>query len=288
MTNGQPIIRAWAYSRVSSERQYQSHLSIENQAVECKRYYEYRLAPHGVILGDGSGRPEGFMFGDDRAVSAKIPTLRRPAAVELDKRLTPGTHIIFPKIDRAWRSMRDAVAVIDRWRDRGCHIHFASENICESNDPKWRSPFAKMMIYMMTICAEMERERMSERQRDAYAARRARIAAGLPGTPGNKPPLGMKRRNNSWVPNDVECAALELIMHLREVQKLSRNKVAMLCWNHVKLRNGTFGRSSNIDTYYIPKARALGLQPSLRYWKMAKKVPKSQQPLIDQAEQTSH
>ena len=34
---------AFSYTRVSSDRQFKSHLSLDHQEAECQRYFDYRL-----------------------------------------------------------------------------------------------------------------------------------------------------------------------------------------------------------------------------------------------------
>ena len=268
---------AWAYSRVSSESQYRSHLSLENQAAECLRYYDFKLAPRGVLIG---GRdPNQFMFGDDAAVSSRVPLLRREAAIEMDRRLGKGDHIILPKIDRAWRSMRDAVSAIDYWKGRGIHVHFASECMCESSDPEWRTPSVKILLYAMTMCAEMERDRISERMKDMYAAKRARGEVV-----GNIPPLGMRRVGKQLVPDEYERSVLALVRHLIEVQKMPLERVMMLLWRAgVKLRNQNWQGKRSIDRI-LARAVEQDIVASLRYWDTApnpQRVPPEQQALLE-------
>ena len=134
-------------------------------------------------------------------------------------------------------------------------------------------------MYLVAVMAEWEREMISERQRAAYRARRARIAHGLGGTPGNKPAYGRKRSHNDWVPDDEELAVLELVLHLREVQGMSYARVAMTCWNRVKLRNCSWSNGWTVKKL-VKRAQAMGLEPSLRYWSSAKNVPEAQRALI--------
>lgn len=266
---------AYFYSRVSSAQQYKSHLSLETQAADCLRYYDYKLAPAGVLI---PGRdPKLCMFGDDRAISSRVPILRREAAIAMDKRLKPGDHIVFPKIDRAWRSMRDAVLAIDYWRDRGIHVHFASENMCESNDPKWRTPMVKVMLYTMTMCAEMERDRISERMRDAYAAKRAR---GLAITNGSTK-LGWKWSGQQMVPDKDERTVMALIRHMLKVQGMAPSLVLAILWGHnVKLRKQQWKSYRSLEEI-CQRAIDEGIEPSLKYWTTAARVPTSQRKLLE-------
>ena len=158
--NNTPV--AFGLTRVSSDKQFKSHLSIENQQAECQRYFDSYLSSKGTLWGG--------LFGDDEGISSKIPTLRRPAAIELDRRLHKGDHVICLAVDRLWRDMADLVAVTNRWMQMGVTLHFVQERIVFDG-----SANALFQLQLFTALAQCDRSKISQRQKDANAARRALI-----------------------------------------------------------------------------------------------------------------
>ena len=236
----------------SSDKQFKSHLSIENQQAECQRYFDIYLSPKGAAWGG--------LFGDDEGISSKVPTLRRPAAIELDRRLRAGDHVISLAVDRLWRDMADLVAVTDRWMKMGVTIHFIQERLIMDGTPS-----ALFQLHLCTAFAQWDRSKISQRVKDANAARRARGDK----TVGNKPAYGKQRSRTKleWVDSDREIAALQLLLHLRDVQQMTFEQIALLAGRAITLRSCTFSGTWRTKQI-IDRAREAGHQPSLRYWSM--------------------
>lgn len=140
-----PDATAWGYRRASTEDQI---LTLAAQEDEILRYYELWLKPKSVKWG-------GFFT--DSAVSGKDRFVDRPAGRELANRLRRGDHVVFSKLDRGWRNVRDLLFCVDLWDDQGVAIHMLDLRIDTS------TPEGKLILVVFGALAEWERRRISER-----------------------------------------------------------------------------------------------------------------------------
>jgi hypothetical protein len=156
--------------------------------------------------------------------------------------------------------MADLVAVTNRWMQMGVTFHFVQERIVFDG-----SANALFQLQLFTALAQWDRSKISQRQKDANAARRVRGDK----TVGNKPAYGKKRAKNKleWVDNDREIAALQLLLHFRDIQQMSFEQIALLAGRTITLRSCTFSGTWRIKQI-IDRAREAGHHPSLRYWAM--------------------
>lgn len=192
---------AFGYGRVSTHRQ---ELSIEVQRQQTHQYYLWKLSHDKV------GWAEWYC---DPAVSGKLSFREREAGFALSQRVQSGDHIIFAKLDRAFRNARDALECLDSWKDRGIHVHFLDIGANTS------TPFGHMMVQMLAVFAEWEREKIRERTREAFAELKRR---GLPTT---NAPLGfdlqgktVKKggKGRTLVVNEDEMLVMKRVAQLRQ------------------------------------------------------------------------
>src|SRR4051812_22306451 len=87
----------YGYVRVSTQKQADQGLSLEQQEEQIKRYFEFRLQPQGYQWGG--------MF-RDAATSGKTPMLLRPSGGELSRAVEKGDVVVVAKLDRAFRNLR--------------------------------------------------------------------------------------------------------------------------------------------------------------------------------------
>lgn len=190
------------YSHLDSGDGY----SLESQLVECRRYCQWNAARLPAIFHDP------FV---DRAKSAfKIPFLSREAGQALDMVLEEGDHVVFAKIDRAFRSLRDFCVVIADWQERGIIIH-AADGSCDMS-----TPHGIAMTQMMVTFAELDSRLKSVRIKEALA--RA-AAAGSPvnsESPYGKKWVGHKKHRRLAWDEDVRAIGQEIV-RLRDTTGIS-------------------------------------------------------------------
>jgi len=95
---------------------------------------------------------------------------RRPVYDRVMRMLEPGDTFVVWDLDRAFRSVVDAVTEAEKLRQRGIHFSVASLHV-DTSTP------AGMFVYtMMAALAEFERRIVSQRTREGLAAARERGA----------------------------------------------------------------------------------------------------------------
>ena len=148
-------IRAVAYVRVNSDQQAESGLSLEHQQEKCRALatvHDYQLID--VIV--------------DAAESGK--TLDRPGMARVlamaDARKVDA--VLVAKLDRITRSVRDLADLLDRFARGRVALVSASESL------NTETASGRMVVRMLAVIAEWEREAIGERTRDALTAKRQR------------------------------------------------------------------------------------------------------------------
>ena len=202
---------AIAYVRVSTNKQGESGLSLEDQERDCKRY----------------ARGKGLRIVETMTdvCSASVPFGEREwgaRALEM-LRLRKANHLVIKKIDRVFRSLRDMVNTMQLLATYKVSLHVAEHSM------DWGSPQGKLLLGILTTFAEYEREICAERTRAAKAAARAR---------GDY--LGGIR------PYGFRLGERQVIERMRELRKhgLSYRKVA-----EALTEEGTFNRNGNPFDY---------------------------------------
>jgi DNA invertase Pin-like site-specific DNA recombinase len=120
----------------------------------------------------------GFELADlfvDAAVSGSVPIEDRPEGARMLARLKPGDQVITVKLDRMFRSARDALNTLDSLKKRGVSLH-----MLDMGGDVTGNGVSRLMFTILSAVAEMERDRASERMRDAKAElrRQGRYAGG--------------------------------------------------------------------------------------------------------------
>jgi DNA invertase Pin-like site-specific DNA recombinase len=168
---------AFGYGRVSTGKQ---EISIEAQQKQVEGYYNYRLQPIGLVWGG---------WYRDTAVSGKKPIKERKAGGALCERLRRGDHVILSRFDRGFRDAVDATVTLQHWQNMGITAHFLDMNVDGS------TTFGKMLLTLCMYFAQIERERIGERTRQAQQHIRSTghwLAGYSARHFGSDPPPGMK------------------------------------------------------------------------------------------------
>jgi DNA invertase Pin-like site-specific DNA recombinase len=147
---------AIGYIRVSSEEQADSGLGLVAQREKIHAYCTLK----GLELAE--------VF-EDAGVSGGKPLDRRPAGAKLlaTAKKTKAV-VIVAKLDRLFRSVADAAAVIDEFDKKGIQL----VAIAESFD--MTSPYGRAMAQMASVFAELERAMIRERTKSAMHVKRSR------------------------------------------------------------------------------------------------------------------
>lgn len=134
----------WPYIRCSHIKRVESGLGLEVQRRAVKEYCS-------KLEEAGDGLLDLHDVISDEAVSAfTTPFHERPGGKYISDRLQEGDHVVVYRLDRAWRSINDAASCIERWLDRGVHVHLVSDGMRSD------SPMGKLHFYTLSYIAWVE------------------------------------------------------------------------------------------------------------------------------------
>jgi putative DNA-invertase from lambdoid prophage Rac len=190
------MARIFGYCRVSTTEQADEGVSLAAQQQQIT----------GYAMMKGWQVAEFFV---ERAVSGSIPLADRPEGKRLLAAAGKGDVIITAKLDRAFRSAADALAVLEEFKDQGIGLHMIDlgGDVCGNG-------ISKMVFTILAAVAEGERDRIRERIRDA---KRQLTSQGV--FSGGKRPFGFDLVQDGevtrMVPNESEQAAIELMVMMR-------------------------------------------------------------------------
>lgn len=151
------------YIRCSHEDSAVSGLGLEAQEIACRSIADQIIREHG---------PHNVRVYVDRAVSAyKKKTasfVNRPAGKSLLLAAKRGDHVVFARLDRAFRRIQELCNQMASWEDAGVSLHF--------HTPKFdtASAMGKMMLQIFGVFAEFESTMQSERTKAGLERARAR------------------------------------------------------------------------------------------------------------------
>ena len=138
----------FAYSRVSTIKQAEEGVSIEVQEDQIKNYAKLK----------GPGRNTWI---SDKGVSGSIPLAERDGGSRLFQEAKSGDIIICAKLDRMFRSARDALNVLEQFKSRGVSLHFIDLGGDVGNG------IGQLVFTILSAVAEQERTRIRERISEA-------------------------------------------------------------------------------------------------------------------------
>jgi site-specific DNA recombinase len=185
-------LRLIGYVRVSTEEQASEGISLAAQRV--------RLGAYCDALGH-----ELVAVVEDAGVSAK--STKRPGLQRALRALRKGeaAGLLVVKLDRLTRSVRDMVDLVDRYFAVGKGSALIS--VGESIDTATAA--GRMLLALLAVIAQWEREAIAERTREALRHKRA-AGARLGAVP-----LGFKRHGDAFVRDEGEQATLARARELR-------------------------------------------------------------------------
>jgi DNA invertase Pin-like site-specific DNA recombinase len=98
--------------------------------------------------------------------SGSIPFFQRPGGIEVKKLVEEGilTSLSVWQIDRLGRDLRDIINTIHYFNEKKIGINFISQGLTTLDHEGKESPISKMIISILGIVGEMERNQIKERQ----------------------------------------------------------------------------------------------------------------------------
>lgn len=208
-------MRLVAYCRVSTEEQANEGVSLGAQRA--------RLEAWATAMGH-----ELVDVVEDAGVSAK--SLKRPGLRRALKMLRARTAdgVLVAKVDRLTRSIRDLVELVERYFGSG---KFALVSVAEAIDTS--SAAGRMILNLLGVFAQWEREAIAERTREALRHKKAN------GARLGAVPLGFRRAGDGFVVDQAEQDVLKRALELDAAgEKLSAIARTLKAEGHKTKRGG--------------------------------------------------
>jgi putative DNA-invertase from lambdoid prophage Rac len=213
----------YGYTRVSTDRQANEGESLGAQ----KRTIE------GYAMMLGLQVTEIVI---ERGVSGSTPLAERPGGAKLLRLLQAGDIVITPKLDRMFRSARDALEILDVLKARGVNLH-----MIDLGGDVTGNGISKLVFTILSAVAEAERDRTRERIRDVKRDQKARKRYL-----GGAVPFGWQvGPNKELIENQKQQRAISRMVKMREAGKSLRTIAATLGNDGFKLSH--FGVQKIID-----------------------------------------
>lgn len=198
------------YPRVSTEDQSRFGHSLDEQKERMLKLCDYK-------------NYEVYKVYEDAGISAK--DMNRPAFQEMIQDIKDGkiNKIIVHKLDRLTRSIKDLEEICTFLDQNNCSLESISEDINTS------SANGKFFIRMLTILAQLEIERTSERTKFGM------VGAVKKGHFVGRAPIGYDKVDKKLVINDIESEVIRRIFDLY-IKGMAANAITKLL-NEEKVLN---------------------------------------------------
>jgi DNA invertase Pin-like site-specific DNA recombinase len=150
------------------------------------------------------------IFADTITGTARV----RPELDRLLTELRPGDVVVVTKYDRAARSLKDLLEIVDLLRSRGAGFRSLGEDIDTT------TPAGKLVFHIFGSIAEFERARIVERTKEGLEAARKRGRVG-----GRPPALSPAQKIEVKRMRDVEHRSIPEIADLFKVSDKTIRRV---------------------------------------------------------------
>lgn len=148
-------MKAIGYVRVSTDEQAKEGISLDHQRAKIRAYVKL----HDMSLAD---------IIEDQGFSAKDLKGRPGAQAVIDLAKSGAVQaVVVYKLDRMFRNAAEALSVSTEFNRLGVALHSVTESL-DTN-----SAMGRFFFTIMAACAEMERNLISERTRDALRHKKA-------------------------------------------------------------------------------------------------------------------
>jgi putative DNA-invertase from lambdoid prophage Rac len=151
----------WSYIRWSHTNSSESRLSESTQTTAITHYVEGLVREH----------PEHTVAQPlvEEAVSAsKIRLRNRPIGRVLCRAVQPGDIVVFARLDRSFRNVRDMSTTVRDWIDRDIYAHFVDVRLDLSQ------PYGRLIAHLLASIAEWESDYRSQRSKEVASELRRR------------------------------------------------------------------------------------------------------------------
>ncbi len=182
----------YSYSRVSTTKQADEGQSLSAQERSVAGY----VMMHGLTV------TQAFV---ERGVSGSVPLRDRPQGRAMLAALKPDDVVITPKLDRMFRSARDALDVLDDLKARNISLH-----MIDLGGDVISNGISKLVFTILSAVAEAERDRIRERISTVKADQKTRghYLGGIV-------PYGYKLVNRYLEPVPEQQAIISEVLTLR-------------------------------------------------------------------------
>jgi DNA invertase Pin-like site-specific DNA recombinase len=194
-------MKIYYYLRVSTAEQAGRGNSLDVQ--------RERLTGYSLMQGWKDRRTDMFV---DAGVSGSVPLGERPEGRRLLAAVKPGDVIAVTKLDRMFRSAKDALAVLEDLKGRRVALH-----MLDLGGDVLGNGIGKMVFTILAAVAENERERIAERIREA---KQHLVEQGI--YAGGKRPFGFDVVDGRLEPNANEQRMLARMKRMRAQGKTYR------------------------------------------------------------------
>ena len=210
----------YGYLRVSTKHQAEEGLSLEAQQRQVE----------GYAMMQGLEIDEFFI---DRAVSGWKPFDTRPEGARLAGCMHSGDTILCPKLDRMFRSAKDALIVSDELKKKGVSLH-----LMDLGGDVTGNGVSKVFFTIVAAFAEFERDRIAERITDVKANERSK-GRYLGGTR----PFGYQvNEANELIKDDNEQKIINKVKVLNIQGKSLRTIASLISNDGIKISHVTVKR----------------------------------------------
>ena len=121
-------------------------------------------------------------LGEVLFVEVKMSSRKRDEDRKIDElvgMLEPGDHLIVSELSRIGRSVVNVITIMNRLIDKQVNIHILKENLLI--EPGKQKPFTDFQINIFSAFAQLERDLISQRTKEALQARKAKgVKLGKP------------------------------------------------------------------------------------------------------------
>jgi len=107
--------------------------------------------------------------------SGAVPFFERDGGKRIEKMVSKGqvTSLFVHQIDRLGRNLLDILNTISYFNKKGICVHFIQQGLRTLNDDGTENQISKMIISILGVVAEMERNLIRERQTEGIAIAKA-------------------------------------------------------------------------------------------------------------------
>jgi len=190
-------MKAIGYIRVSTEDQAREGISLENQEAKIRAYASINDFELVEVIRDGGASGKDL----ERKGVAKL--------LDLVERGKVGAVIVL-KLDRLSRRTLDTLSLIENFELKGIAFHSISERVDTKSAP------GKFFLTIISAFAQMERDLIAERTRDALKHKKQK------GEWTGRVPFGFRMENNRLVEDPQQIRVIQKAKRLRRSGKSLR------------------------------------------------------------------